>query len=302
MANTVAAALKLDLMLDAAMTAFKQTLLPLAMIATAFYDMPLEGTDKAQVTYYPIETAASKDFAGTYVFDKGTDTQAKEITINKRKYQPLAYTSEELRRQPKFDPEKLGALKGAKLAEDVLTDIFSIVTLANYGAAIFTGAASDLDVDDVIDMEATLTAAKWPRNGRGIIVGPTYIAGLKKDMNSSGGFATFNRDSNGDAVNFPSLSGFSFADTNIIPANAENLVGMAVFNSGILAGFAPIEPAPEVMDKLTAYETYTDEETGLTIEYRSWGDPDTDTAKREIECNYGYAVGEAAALKRFVSA
>jgi len=169
MANTIAAGLKLDLILDSAMTAFKQTLMPLAMIATAFYDMPLEGTNKALVAYYPIETAASKDFNGSYVCDKSTDTQTKEVTVNKRKYQPLSYTSEELRRQPRFDPEKLGALKGAKLAEDIMTDIFSVVTAANYGAAAFTGAAGDFDVDDVIDLEATLTAAKgwlwqqrWP--------------------------------------------------------------------------------------------------------------------------------------------
>lgn len=302
MANTIAAGLKLDLILDSAMTAFKQTLMPLAMIATAFYDMPLEGTNKALVPYYPIETAASKDFNGAYVFDKGTDTQTKEVTVNKRKYQPLSYTSEELRRQPKFDPEKLGALKGAKLAEDVLVDIFSVVTVANYGAGIWAGAGGDFDVDDIIDIEATLTTAKWPRTGRGIIVGPTYIAGLKKDMNANGGMATFNRDANGNAVNFPELSGFSIADTNIIPTNGENLIGMAVFNSAILAGFAPIEPTPEVSAQLTSYEAYSDPETGITIEFRAWGDADTDTSKRTIEVNYGFNVGEAAALKRLTSA
>lgn len=302
MANTIAAGLKLDLILDSAMTAFKQTLMPLALIATAFYDMPLEGTNKALVPYYPLETATSKDFAGSYVFDKSTDTQTKEVTVNKRKYQPLSYTSEELRRQPKFDPEKLGALKGAKLAEDIMSDILSVVTIANFGANAFTGAAGDFDVDDVIDLEATLTAAKWPKVGRGIIIGPTYIAGLKKDMNANGGMATFNRDSNGNAENFPSLSGFSFADSNIIPTNGEALVGMAVFNSAILAGFAPIEPTPEVSAQLSAYEAYTDAETGITLEYRAWGDADTDTSKRTIECNYGYKEGETAALKRLASA
>lgn len=302
MANSIAAALQLDLVLDSAMTAFKQTLMPLALIATAFYDEPLQGTNKIQVPYYPIETAASKDFNGSYVFDKGTDTQAKEVTVDKRKYQPLSYTSEELRRQPRFDPEKLGALKGAKLAEDVMADILSVVTNANYGAAIFTGAAADYDVDDVIDHEATLTAAKWPKLGRGCIIGPTYIGGLKKDMNANGGAATFSRDSNGSAVNFPSMHGFSWAESNIIPANGENLVGMYVFNSAILAGFNPIEPAPEVMANLVAYEVYTDDETGISIEYRAWGDPDSDTAKRTIEVNYGFAKGETAALKRLVSA
>lgn len=302
MANTIAAALKMDVVLDSALTAFKQILTPLALFSTAFYNVPLDGTDQVQVPYYPLETAASKDYAGSYVFDGTTELQAKPLSINKRKYQNLSFTSEELRRQPRLDPEKFGALKGAKLAEDVLVDIFSVVTNANFANVAFTGAAADLDVDDLIDLEATLTTAKWPRTGRGIVIGPTYIGGLKKDMNINGGSATFNRDSNGSSLNFPSLHGFSFAESNIIPANGENLVGMVVFPSAIMVGFSPIAPAAEVLSNMTGYDIVTDADTGLTLEYRSWGDPDTDTVKRVIECNYGYAKGETAALYRFKSA
>lgn len=302
MANTIAAALKMDVVLDSALTAFKQTLMPLALLATAFYDVPLEGSNKIVVPYYPIETAASKDYAGSYVFDKGTDTQVKEVTVDKRKYQPLSFTSEEQRRQPKFDPEKLGALKGAKLAEDVMTDILSVVTHAHFANEAYAGAIADFDVDDTIDIEATLTIAKWPKIGRGMIVPPTLVAALKKDMNANGGLATFGRDSNGNAITFPSLNSFSFADSNIIPNNGENLFGMAVYQSAILVGFSPIAPTAEVAKNLTAYETVTDPDTGLTLEYRSWGDPDTDTTKRVIECNYGYDAGEGAALYRMVTA
>lgn len=301
-ANAVAAALQLDLILQSALMAFKQTLMPLAMFSTAFYDEPLQGTNIIQVPYYPIETNASIDFNGTYQFPNGTDTQSKPLTINKRKYQPMSYTSDELRRQPRFDPERLGMLKGLKLAEDVLVDVLSLVTNANFGAAVFTGAAATFDVSSVIDLEATLTAAKWPLLGRGVIVKPTYMAGLKKDMNTNGGIATFGRDSNGAVATFPNLSGFSFADSNIIPANGENLTGMAVYRSAILVGFSPIQPTPEVASRLTQYETVTDPDTGITLEYRAWGDADTDTSKRTIEVNYGFAKGEAAALGRIVSA
>lgn len=301
-ANSIDSDLQLDVIMDTAMTAFKELLAPLALFSTAFYDIPLQGTDIVQVPYYPLETAASKDFNGTYVFNVGTDTQAKPITIDKRKYQPLSFTSAEARRQPKLDPEKLGMLKGAKLAEDILVDVLSLVTAANYGAAGFTGAATDYDVDDVIDQETAAQVAKWPVQGRGIIVKNSYMGGLKKDMNSNGGLATFGRDSNGAVQTFPTLSGFSFAGSNIIPANAENLVGMAVYHSAVLVGFSPVEPVAEVRSRLNRYEVTTDVDTGITLEYREWGDPDTDTAKRTIEANYGRAVGEAAALSRMVSA
>lgn len=300
--NTIDSDLQLDLVLDSAMTAFKQMLAPLALFATAFYDVPLKGTDIVEVPYYPLETAASKDFNGSYVFDKGTDTQSKSLTINERKYQPLSYTSAELRRQPKFDPEKLGALKGSKLAEDILVDILSVVTIANFGANAFTGAAADFDADDVIDLRTVCSVAKWPASGRGIVIDPTYIGGLSKDMVTNGGMATFERDALGEALTFPRMGGFSWAESNVIPANGESLVGFAVYQSAILVGFSPITPAPEVARNLSRYEVVSDPDTGISLEYREWGDPDTDTAKRTIEANYGFAPGEGAALKRIASA
>lgn len=300
MANTIDSDLQLDVIMNSAMEAFSEAITPLALFSTMFKNIPLQGTDKIQVPYYPLETAASRDFAGTYIFDS-TDTQAKEVTINKRKYQGLSFTSAELRRQPKFDPETLGRLKGQKLAEDVLADIWSLITNANYGAAAFTGAASDFDVDDVIDIEAILDTAKWPVSNRSLITKPTYIAGLKKDMNANGGMSTFNRDANGELKRFPSMNSLSFATSNFIPANAENLVGFAVYPSAILVGFSPILPAPAVMAKLSRYET-VEHPSGLTLEFREWGDADTDVEKRTIEVNYGYGVGEVAALKRMVSA
>jgi hypothetical protein len=77
---------------------------------------------------------------------------------------------------------------------------------------------------------------------------------------------------------------------------------MVALPEALLVAFSPVQPAPAVRSHLTAYETVTDPETGLTIEYRSWGDPDTDTEKSVMEVNYGFAKGHEAALKRIVSA
>ncbi len=300
--NAIDSDLQLDVVLESAMEAFKEALTPLALFCIAFQDVALKGTNKMQVPYYPLETAASKDYDGSYKFDVGTDTQAKEVTINKRKYQSLAWTSEERRRQPKFDPETLGRIKGLKLAEDILTDIWSLFTVANYGAAAFTGGAADFDVDDVIDLEVVVETAKWPASGRGLLLKPAYVGGLKKDMNANGGMATFARDSNGNLTNFPGLHSFAFATSNVIPANAINLIGAAVYRSAMLVGFAPIEPDPAVMAQLNDYRIQSDDDIGISLEFREWGDADSDTAKRTIEVNYGYARGEAAAAKLLVSA
>lgn len=302
MANTIPAGLQRDLFLAAAMTAFADALTPLGLFSTVFRNVALEGTNKVQVPYYPLDTASAKDFAGTYTFTTGTVTSSKEITVNKRKYLDLSFTSEELARQPNLDPVKLGTLRGRKLAEDVLADIFSVVTAANFGAAAFTGAASDFDVDDVIDLETTVETAKWPITGRGLITLPAYIGGLKKDMNAGGGLATFGRDSNGSLRTFPMLNSFNVTSSNYIPANGENLKGFVTLPSAILIAFAPVPPAQELLDSGVRYEVMEDPNgSGIVMESRRWGDGDTDKAKHVLEVNYGYAVGEAAALKRIVS-
>lgn len=300
MSNAIASALQIDEILDSALSAFNEALFPVNAFCTAFYDTMLKGTDKVQVPYYPLEGAASKDYDGTYVF-ADSDTQAREITINKRKYQPLAFTSAELARQPRFNPEELGRMKGAKLAEDIIADILSVVTLANFGAAGFTGAANTFDSDDTADLQGACDVAKWPKIGRSLILGSALMTNLRKDDAIKASPSQAITEAAMRAGMVPQLNGFSLFPTNLIPANGEYLVGMASYKSAILVGFSPIEPAAEIRNVMSDYRSVTDPESGLTLEYRAWGEPGTDSVKRVIECNYGYAKGEAAAIKRLVT-
>ncbi len=125
-----------------------------------------------------------------------------------------------------------------------------------------------------------------------------YMANVKKDIKSSGGLANYGISPLGA---LPNLLGFSFSKFNRLPNNGEKLQGFIVYPSAIMVALAPITPTPNVMKQLSTYTTYTDPQTGLTLEYRAWGDADTDASKEIIECNYGFGVGESKALKRIVS-
>lgn len=131
---------------------------------------------------------------------------------------------------------------------------------------------------------------------RGLIIKSSYLGNLKKNIVSAGGEGNFGFSP--IARELPDLFGFKLSRFNRIPAGEEKLAGFAVYPSAVLVALSPITPAPEVHMALSAYETYTDPETGLTLEYRSWGDTDSDSAKSIIECNYGFAAGEASAIKR----
>jgi hypothetical protein len=301
MATTISSELKLNVVLDSALVALRESLLPLNAFSKTFKSVPLQGTDKVSVPFFPLATDATSDFNGTYVFNDTNAINSREVTINKRKYQPLSFTSSELSRQPSFDPEQLGFLKGRKLAEDVLRDILSVVTLANYGAAIHTGAASAFDSEDMINIKTALDQAKWAKSSRVMILDNVYEGALLKDasIKNAAAVGTPSAIQNG---RLPQIAGFDVIGTNLIPGNSQNLVGMVALPEAILVAFSPVQPAPGVLKHLNAYEVAVDPETNLTIEYRSWADPDTDTEKSVIEVNYGYALGHAAALKRIVSA
>jgi hypothetical protein len=298
----IATELQVVEILDYAMLAFKRKLAPLQAFSLGFNkdQSPLRKGDKMRVPYYPLVSQASKDFNGTYAFED-VDVSFKEITVDKRKYQPTTFTSTEWSRS-NWDPAKYGEQLGNKLAFDVVTDVLSLVTADNFGSAASTGAAGDFDLDDVLVMKQACDVAEWPEDMRSLILAWAYYNNLlgETGIRDAGAFGGSEGVRQGV---IPQVGGFTPYGLNGIPANSQNLVGMAAYPSAILIGFSPITPVPSVRDALLDYQVITDPEgTGLTLERRVWGDPDTDSHKEVLEVNYGRAVGEAAAIKRIVSA
>jgi hypothetical protein len=300
--NIIDADLNLNAFLDAAITAFRAAIMPVTIFATTFRNVPLMGTDKVDVLYYPIDTQAAKDFSYTtgYVFDEDTNTAKREITINKRKYVSMGLTSRDMARIPRLDATKLGALKGENLAYQILRDIMSIITHANFAIDGYVGATFDSDnvIDIGVKADTLSTSGRptpWPQAGRGLVVNPTFNGKLLKDNSFKAAYA-IGTDQVIRTGQLPNILGFNYAKSAAVPENGENLVGWAAYMSAILLGFSPIQPVASVRQLLTDYRIVTDPDTQISFEYRQWGDPDFDTDKRIIECNYGFGKGEDKAL------
>lgn len=299
--TTLDSTLKRQAFLFDAMEALKKSVLPIAVFSTRFNDVKLEGTNKLVVPYYPLHTTASKDWvaADGYEFDDNGAINGREVTINKRKYQALSVTSDAASRQPYLDTTKVAMQKGRKLGQDVVADILSLVTAANYGAAVLDSTAAGFTKEDIIDIRSACNTADWPHGERAMVLDSGYTGNVLKDavILDQSSYGTGNPLLEGMV---PRLSGFGIIENEILPANGESLVGFACLESAALVGFSPVTPEARVLNALTTYDSITDDETGLTLEYREWGDPDLDMGKETIEVNYGYAKGEAAALKRIV--
>lgn len=301
-ANTIPTELKRQLILQDVMTAFAFPLLPLRAFATVFGGVTLQGTNKVNVPFIDLDSVASTDWNAANGYVPGdTTSDFREINVNKRKYKGIQFTSDELARQPYLLVADHMRQKVDKLAYDVVMDVLSVVTNANYGAAGFVGASAGFDSNDVVDLRGVCNTAKWPEMGRSLILNSEYDTALFKDsaIKSSEAFGGSEAIREG---RIPKIAGFDYYMSIAIPANAEQLVGMAVFKSAILFANAPITPTPDVLQNLSRYEAIVDPITGATMEFRQWGSADYDRSTQVVECNYGYSKGNGSALKRLTIA
>jgi ATP-dependent protease ClpP protease subunit len=306
--NTVPAGLKRQVIMQEVVRDFARKVLPLRLFATSFGNVPLMGTDKVNVVYYDLNSNASTAFvSGTgYTTIGNTVTATKEITVGEdatdgdRLYSAINFSSRELSQQPYLDARYHAGLIAEKLASDIVADILGIITVVNYGAASVTTPAAAFDSNDVVDLK--LACKLWPEMGRALILDSAYDANLLKDTSFKNALNAASDSAIKEGRLFPRVFGFDYTESPTIPGNSENLVGFAAFKSGILAAFAPIPPTEEVRNAGTSYEVVTDPLTGISLEYRSFGNNVTDSATHIVESNYGFAVGNATAIKRITSA
>jgi hypothetical protein len=197
MANTIDSELQLTTVLDTALVAFKRAILPLTLFSTVFRNVQLQGTNKIAVPYYPLSTSSSQTRAadGSYkALATATDTQMRDITLNKNKVQAISFTSEEINRQPAFNPAMHGRMKGEKLAFDILADILSVVKASAFtGTTIADGTSGNFDEDDVADLGKICMDDFWPEAGRGLALSSGHYYNLLKqpaiiDGSQSGSF------------------------------------------------------------------------------------------------------------------
>jgi hypothetical protein len=311
--NAIDENLKRVLILNDAVRNFAVRLLPLRLFSTRYENVPLEGTDTVEIVYYPLQTAASQNFVdgdgtgGTgYQAGQGTNTKAIEIPVSSRKYQIIDYSSHDFRRQPYFDSVTLAKINAEKLAVDMLLDILSVFTPANYpyiGQADPTfnpnlqmpGAA--YDSNQIADLKTVATNLNWPDVGRSLITGTTLDNALGKDP----AYKLALNIGTTDVIQqgkFPRLSGFDYATMPNFPGNGCNLQGLIAFKSALATAFAPIDPAPGVRKQLASYDIATDLATGISYNHRHWGLAQADRDYEVIESAYGYAalVAHAAQL------
>lgn len=294
--------LKLDKILNTSIKALARRLLPLSAFSTVYRDVVLQGTDQVQVPFIPLQQAASKDFvqADGYTSNGDANLLTKPVTINKRKYQILEITSYQLARQPIIELEEIILAQVNQLAEDVIADLFSLVTPANFPTIGFTGDPSTMDSNSLAAIRKVCVDNMWPDLGRSLVVNSSVDMFMLEDNAVKNAMAFGDRDPIGEGK-IKRVLGFDYFPAAVLPTNGVNLTAFAALKYGLLCAFSPIPPTPAVKSVMVDYRTATHEMTGLTLEYRLFGSAQGDKETHIMEVNYGGNLGDPKQILPIVS-
>lgn len=300
MANAITD-LQMDVLAQGALDAMLPILTPLNAFSRNFSSEGARKGKVVEVRQYNKVTSAGQFNISTANYETATDIDWDEVQVTLNRHEKHTFKLNEAEQAVMLagDVPKELEITAEAVAEGVLTDIWSVITNANYGAAAFVGAASTFDSDDIMDIRNTCIGNNMNKRELKLIIDNDYYTSLLKDNDLKNAL-----NSQTDAVlkeaMVPRVGSFDVYESTIIPANAENLVGFATDGNGIAIANAVLQPGIGY-EGVVAWATATDPVTGLTIGTRAHLDPATGETFFTVECLYGYSVGNTAALERMTS-
>lgn len=272
--------------------------MPLLKAFTTNFSADVASKGEAVITRVPTATTCAAFSSGYAADAQNATSTAKTVTLSNHIHSTVGFNDAEWSKSSVnlFDVFIKPLVSG--VVNDMVDDVMALVTNANFGAAGFTGAASTLDADDVADMAEGLTTANVPRDGRFLILKPTYHANLAKDNAIQASYAYGGSEAIREG-RVPRVHGFDVYEYTDIPGNSENLVGLYGAPQGLLIA-ARVPAIPDNFPGLI--ENVTDPDSGLTIQLRKWYSADDGQHYLTGTLIHGVAVGVSGNVKRIVSA
>jgi ATP-dependent Clp protease protease subunit len=328
--NTIDAGLQRQVIMSDIVEEFALRIMPVQAFSMVFSSVPLEGTDKIEVPFFPLQTAASNSWVAAngyatasmsnttqntrevYIGGGGSNsgTSAAAGTCADRKWLGMSIQSYELARQPYQNWAKLYSQNGNKLAVDVFGDLISrVIQPVNFGNPIKSVPAAAFGADDVADLYSTATGQNWPEANRYLTFNHPYNAALLKDPTfkyalNYGSTDPIRAAKIQEAYGFENIysvpnlnSYFTAANQQGNPAATNQYVQGWINNkSAVIFAASPIMPTPEVRALIASYDMVPHPVLGVALEFRRFGDLILDSSRWTVECSYGGAKGVASAL------
>jgi len=297
--------------------AFTKKLAPLGVFTTDFSaDLVEQGTivgtrlvpvSDAAVDLQDTSSGGSGDRESSNII-KDISTTAITVTLNQQPIAGFSLTDEEAAQIGsgvwEDTKNKILQNKAWAVANFVLDYCFNLIVKATYTTAVFTGAASTYDMDDVVDHGVAASTAGWGTDNNYLTLVPEYLGALKKDNHiqdlSASGITVVQNGL------IPRLDRFGLVEAPTL-VDASTAYGATEYVRGFMCTPAAMAVAmravkSQATDKLEAYEVMTDPASGATLVYRAWYRPGTGKIYHTYETLFGAIKGDPAALQRIVSA
>jgi len=285
-----------------AQTAFQQLVEILTPIRAFATDISSDVNTQGSAVVVPLfgnSTTTTFTQSTTVMEQTGGLLSAITVTLDKRKITPVSLTHQQLAESSNAGRwDKWAYQLGKSMGQAVLTDIWSLLTTSNFGAAIITTASASYTKTQLIEARKVLKQAG--ARGEYSFVGNMVIEGaLLGDTNLVN---YFNR---GDATaikegDLGRLFGMNVYASDIIPANSASIVGFACGQDGIaFASRALGQYLPNA--DFEAIEEMTDPESGLTALYTRHYSRASGTYFSNMHMLYGYSVAVTNAVKVFTT-
>ena len=279
-----------------ALQPFMASLLPMRAFSTNFSPEPADKLDTVRVPVVGAPSPSS-DFAGSYTQNADSTIDVVPVQLNRHKFKTIHVTAREAAETALNVLDTLVSSAVKQLAQDILQDIFSEITQANYGdPAINPLAPSSFDYKKILAVREVCAAAKMPVSDRALVLDSAYFTNLLGDDIVAKSYMPPIAQPGVVEGLIRRLAGFDIYETVILPENGEKLAGFAAHPSCLAVAMRYLEPVANY-DEAGAV---TDPETGLTFGYLRYTEIQSNRIFVTVECLYGFKVAIAAGLERIV--
>lgn len=281
-----------------ALLPFRGALLPIRAFSSNFSPDPADKLDTVRVPVVGAPTQSS-DFAGSYTANPDSTVNVIPVVLNRHKFKTVHMTAREASTTAFNVLDTLVSAAVKQLAQDVLHDIFSAITAANYGDPVIPAlAAAAFDYKKLLAIREACSAVKMPVTDRSLVLDGGYYTNLLGDDIVAKSFMPAVAQPGIVEAQIRRLAGFDLHETVILPDNGENLVGFAAHPSGMAVAMRYMLPVANY-DEAGAV---TDPETGLTFGYLRFSEVQSNRVFVTVECLYGFKTALPDGIKRIVRA
>lgn len=216
------------------------------------------------------------------------------VNLDKHKLVTVDLTDVQVANSSVADLEKWGRQAGAALAEAIITDIWSLITSANFGVAVITTTSANFNYSQANKLRKLCSQAHMPKQNRSLVMDGDSMEALLNDSSIKASFATALAESMVQGAT-PRVAGFGLHETQLMNTT-NNQYAFAVHPSAIAAAIRYLQP--QAPSEYLEVRRLDDPATGITIGYRRHYNPGKGKHFLNLEAIWGKAVGVSAGLKR----